>query len=125
MFLMTKRLIVAVLLIIGSYGGFKAWSLIVGPALHIDSPAENVSVPGGIVEVRGKALRAATLTLDGAPVLRDQDGSFSSILTFPRGGSILTFAATDRFGRSVTATRFIFVPADASVGSPTSDVGAN
>ena len=107
---MTKYLILGVLLIIGGYGCVKAWPLVAGPALRIDSPADNASFPDGIVEVRGKALRAATFTLDGAPVLREEDGSFSSTLTFPRGGSILTFVAVDRFGRSVTATRFIFVP---------------
>lgn len=107
---MTKRLIFAILLVIGIYGCVKVWPLLAGPALSIDSPVDNASFPDGIVEVRGKASRAATLTLDGASVLREEDGSFSSTLTFPRGGSILTFAAADRFGRSVTATRFIFVP---------------
>ncbi|MDE1919528.1 MAG: hypothetical protein KGH56_02390 [Patescibacteria group bacterium] len=107
---MTKHFLVAVLLLIAGYGCFEAWPLVAGPSLSIDFPLNNTSVPGGIVEVRGRAARAAALTLDGAPVLHDQEGNFSSTLTFPRGGSILTFAAIDRFGRSVTATRYIFVP---------------
>ncbi|MCX6788203.1 MAG: hypothetical protein NT108_03525 [Candidatus Kaiserbacteria bacterium] len=122
---MTKYLLVAVLLILGGYGSIEAWPLIAGPALDITSPADNASFPGGIVDIRGEAGRAAQLTLNGAPLLRDQNGVFSSTLTFPRGGSILTFVAADRFGRTVTATRSIFVPADTSVGSQTSNVGDN
>jgi len=107
---MIKYLTVAVLLILISYGLREAWPLLAGPALSIDSPTDNESFPDGIVTVSGKAVRAARLTLNDASVLRGEDGSFSSILTFPRGGSILTFTATDRFGRTVVATRNIFVP---------------
>ena len=107
---MTRPLIALVLLIIVSYGLVEAWPLLAGPSLSIVSPIENAAYKGGIVTVQGKAARASVITLDGAPILHDQNGDFSSTLTFPRGGSILTFVATDRFGRSVTATRSIFVP---------------
>lgn len=122
---MTKYLLAAVMIILGGYGSIEAWPLVAGPSLSLSSPAEHASFPGGIVDIRGEAGRTAQLTQGGAPVLRDKDGSFSSTLTFPSGGSILTFVATDRFGRTVAATRSIFVPADTSVGSPTSDVGSN
>jgi hypothetical protein len=107
---MTRYLIALVLFILVSYGLFEAWPLIVGPSLSIESPQNEQTYPDGIVTVKGRALRIAMLTLDGASVLHDKDGSFSSTLTFPRGESILTFVATDRFGRRVSATRSIFVP---------------
>ena len=107
---MTKYLIGAILLLGAGYGGVKAWPLVAGPTLSIDSPAPYATFTNGIVSIEGKAVRAAALTLDSTALLRDQDGSFSSTRTFPRGGSILTFVATDRFGRTVTATRSIFVP---------------
>ncbi|MBI5406050.1 hypothetical protein HY972_03400 [Candidatus Kaiserbacteria bacterium] len=107
---MTKYLLLAVLFLLAGYGGVEAWPLAAGPSLSVASPADNASFPDGIVTVRGKAPRVALLTMDGASVLRDQEGNFSSTLTFPRGGSILTFVATDRFGKSVTAVRSIFVP---------------
>lgn len=108
---MTKYLIIVVLLALVGYGVVEAWPLLAGPSLVIDSPMDNAPFPGGIVAIRGRAARAARLSLDGAPLLRDQNGNFSSLLTFPRGGSILTFVATDRFGRTVSATRAIFVSA--------------
>lgn len=107
---MLKYLIAAVLIILIGYGLFKAWPLLAGPSLSVESPIENGSYPGGIVAVRGIAERATTFTINGSPVMHDQNGAFSSTLTFPRGGSILTLVATDRFGRTVTATRSIFVP---------------
>lgn len=107
---MIKYLIGAILLLGIGYGGVEAWPLMAGPTLSISSPTDDAAFPGGIVTVEGKALRAAELTIDGTTVLHNQDGSFSSTLTLPRGGSILTFVATDRFGRSVTAARSIFVP---------------
>ncbi|MGD0328564.1 MAG: hypothetical protein ABSB00_02535 [Minisyncoccia bacterium] len=107
---MTKYLILAILPILAGYGLFEAWPLIAGPALSVASPLNNTPFPGGIVTVRGKVARAAQLTLDGAPVLHEEDGTFLVTLTFPHGGSVLTFAASDRFGRRATATRTIFVP---------------
>lgn len=107
---MTKYLIAAVLLIAAGYGLVEAWPLLAGPTLSIISPANNASFAGGIVSIQGRAARAAQLTLDGAPLLHDQNGDFSSTLTFPRGSSILTFVAADRFGRTITITRTIFVP---------------
>jgi hypothetical protein len=107
---MTKYLIGLILSVLIAYGLMEAWPLMVGPSLTVSEPVEYGSYPGGIVEIRGVAKRVVRLTLNGSPLLHDQEGNFSSTLTFPRGGSILTFVATDRFGRSVTATRSIVVP---------------
>src|SRR3989344_4029018 len=98
---MFQYVIATVLVILVSYGLIKAWPLIVGPSISIISPTDNAAFPGGIVVIRGKAERAAVTTLNGASLLHDQNGEFSSTLTFPSGGSILTFIATDRFGRTV------------------------
>ncbi len=107
---MLRFLLGAVLAVLAAYGAAEAWPLVAGPGLSIDSPENGASYPGGIVGVSGTAKRAAALTLDGAPLLHSEDGGFSAALAFPRGGSILTFTATDRFGRTVAATRTIFVP---------------
>lgn len=107
---MTRYLTIAILVILAGYGLIEAWPLIIGPTLSIESPVNDASVPGGIVAVSGVVHRTTSFTLNGAPLLHDQDGRFSSTLTFPRGGSILTFVASDRFGRTITQTRNIFVP---------------
>ncbi|PIR83085.1 hypothetical protein COU19_02215 [Candidatus Kaiserbacteria bacterium CG10_big_fil_rev_8_21_14_0_10_56_12] len=107
---MTRYLTALILGALILYGLVEAWPLLRGPALTIDSPADNATIDGGILTVSGTVARAAIFTINGSPVLYDQNGHFSSTLTFPRGGSILTFVESDRFGRTVTATRSIFVP---------------
>jgi len=107
---MTRYLIFAVLCLFAGYGLIEARPVIVGPSLSISSPANDAVFPTGIVAISGTAARAATLTLNGAIMLHEKDGFFSSVLTLPRGGSILTFTATDRFGKRVSTTRSVFVP---------------
>jgi len=107
---MTRYLTITILFLIVTYGLIEAWPLIIGPSLIIDVPTDHSLVPSGIVTITGHVKRAAIFTLNGAPLLHDQNGAFSSTLTFPREGSILTFVAADRFGRTVRATRNIFVP---------------
>jgi hypothetical protein len=106
---MTNSLFALILILFIGYGLVEAWPLIAGPALSVDLPPDHGVSHDGIVTVMGSSARIATLTLDGATLLRDEAGGFSSVLTFPPGGSILTFVATDRFGRSVTETRSLFV----------------
>lgn len=108
---MTRSLLIIVLTLFFGYGIIEAWPLMSGPHLNILSPVNNDTLSAdGITTVTGTASRVSLLSLNGAPLLHDEKGSFSSTLTFPRGGSILTFVATDRFGRRITETRSIFVP---------------
>ena len=107
---MTRYLLAVVLFLLISYGLIEAWPLLLGPSLSVESPRDGAPFPDGIVAIRGKADRIARLSLNGAPVLHGEDGTFETTLTFPHGGSILTFIATDRFGRRITTTRTIFVP---------------
>jgi hypothetical protein len=105
-----KYLTISVLCAIVLYGIAQAWPLLRGPSLSIVSPVEGASIQDGIVTVSGKALRAATLTLNGSPILHEENGSFLSTLTLPGGSSIITLIASDRFGRTVSAARTVFVP---------------
>ena len=107
---MSRHLTVIILVLLVAYGLIEAWPLLAGPAISIEAPMNDASVTTGTITVSGNVARAASFTLNGALLLHDQNGRFSSTLTFPRGGSILTFVAVDRFGRTVTATRRIFVP---------------
>lgn len=111
---MIKYLIGAILIVGALYGLIEAWPLLAGPSLSIESPVDNAAFDDGIVLVAGVAARAASVTVNRQPVLHEASGAFSTTLTFPRGSSILTFVATDRFGRSVSDTRTVYVPASSS-----------
>src|SRR3989344_8456435 len=91
------------------YGAFKAYPLLSGPSLAIDSPAPYASVADGFVTISGTAKRTETLTLNGAVLLIDENGHFSTILTLPPGDAILSLTARDRFGRSVHDMRTVHV----------------
>lgn len=114
---MTRLLIAAVLITLLAYGLLEARPLIVGPTLTLSSPTEGATYPDGIVPISGRAARAAVLTLDGSPILPDQEGHFETTLAFPHGSSILTFTATDRFGRRISISRSIYVPTASSTNN--------
>lgn len=107
---MTKQLLLALLALLFLYGAVEAWPLVRGPRLVVTTPTDHTSVEGGIVNMTGHATYVSVLTLNGSPLLYDQNGDFSSTMAFPQGSSILTFKAADRFGRATTVTRTIFVP---------------
>ena len=107
---MTRALLGIVLAVILAYGLVEGWPLLRGPKLVILSPRNDAAIASGIITITGKAANAIALTVDGTPVIPESDGSFTETLAFPQGSSILTFTATDRFGRTVKKTRQIFVP---------------
>lgn len=107
---MTRIALIALLSLLVGYGLIEGWPLLRGPVLHVETPTAYTTVTDGILTVSGRTRHTARLTLNGAPLLHDESGRFSSTLAFPSGGAILTFVAADRFGREVTETRTIFVP---------------
>jgi hypothetical protein len=107
MWLRSITLIVLVALL--GYGAIEARPLVMGPSIQLDSPKEGAVSTDGNLTIAGTAYRTKTLILDGAPLLIDQAGHFSRMLTLPSGGAILSLTATDRFGRHATETRNVVV----------------
>lgn len=105
-----RGIVAIVLVLLVLYGGFKAAPLVMGPTLSLTSPRSGESIDGGAVTVAGVAHHTEKLSLDGAPLLIDEQGRFSTVLDLPHGGAILSLTVTDRFGRSKTLERSVFVP---------------
>lgn len=99
-----------VLLLLLGYGAVKALPLLSGPSLSIIVPSAYTTFPEGFIGVSGVAHNTEAVFLNGAPVLIDPEGRFEKELWLPSGGSILTFVARDRFGRSVTERRAVYIP---------------
>jgi hypothetical protein len=107
---MPTRTIAAVfLLALAAYGLVAAFPILSGPTLSIISPDGFQLLPDGHTLIEGTAKHTETLWLNGAPLLMDEEGRFSTALTLPSGGAILSLTATDRFGREVTERRSVFV----------------
>jgi hypothetical protein len=98
------------LLALLSYGAIKAVPLVQGPQIDIYTPKEHESIPEGHLTLSGRAIHANRMTLNGAPFLIDEQGRFTTTLLLPSGGAILTLTAYDRFGRSVSEQRSVFIP---------------
>jgi hypothetical protein len=108
--MITRSLTVLALLIVVGYGLWEAVPLLSGPRLSLTEPINSESFHTGLISISGTAVHTQKVTLDGGPLLTDPNGHFQTALTLPRGGAILTITATDRFGRSVTEHRAVFVP---------------
>lgn len=86
-------------LLIGGYALFEAWRLIEGPRLTIYEPAAGSATSSPGVVVRGKAENISFLTVNDRPAYTDEYGNFTEVLSPPPGYTVVTVAATDRFGR--------------------------
>lgn len=102
--------LIITLVIVAGYGVIEALPILSGPQLTLRTPINGTSTPNGFIRVSGHVARVTKLTLDGATLLSDNNGSFSRVLALAPGTSILTLTASDRFGHTVTDTRTIFFP---------------
>ncbi len=127
-----RALIIIILVLLVGYGVREAWPLISGPQLSVSivpatpslssvtstissstslaSTGNTVKIDTGFISISGTATHTTEVTVDGNTVLTDQKGDFATTLTLPKGGSIITITATDRFGRTVAERRTVFVP---------------
>lgn len=106
----TRSIAAGILLLVVLYGLWKATPLFTGPVLSLSSPLSGQSFPDGVVRIEGIARHTEKLTLNGAPILIDNRGNFSTSLALPSGGAILSLTVTDRFGRTHTEQRSVYVP---------------
>lgn len=98
---MRKSLVVLVVLVVLVYGLFEARQLIAGPSVTIISPRDGSATSSAAVIIEGVAKNISFLTINDAPAYTDEAGHFYEVLTPPPGYTMITVAATDRFGRAV------------------------
>lgn len=103
------RIALVILLVLSlGYIAFEGRNILSGPSLVITSPTKGFVSTDGFVTVSGHAVRVTGTWLNGKPLVRDKNGTFSETLVLPPGGSILTIRANDQFGRKLTRTRTLF-----------------
>jgi Glucodextranase, domain B len=101
---MTRILVAVAVIILVTYGLFEARKLIEGPQLTILSPLNGIATSSETVTIAGTAQNIAFLTIDDAPAQTDESGHFSETFSPPRGYTVVTVAATDRFGRRASTS---------------------
>lgn len=87
-----------------TYGGFKAYPLLVGPKIEIYNPRDGDMVASTTFELSGHATRAKEITVQGRPIPIGTDGHFTEILIAQSPYTILVITAKDFYGKVVTKT---------------------
>ncbi len=96
-------------LVIG-YVLFQARNFIQGPVISL-ADTGSVLHHEHRIGISGNAHNIVSLTLNGKEIHTNASGDFTHTLVLPRGYTIVTLEAQDRFGRTTTLTReFVYAP---------------
>ena len=96
---MTRIFVVLAVIVLVGYGLFEARKLLAGPQLVILSPQAGTATSSELVTISGTAENISFLTINDAPAYTDEAGHFAETFSPPPGYTVVTVAATDRFGR--------------------------
>jgi len=104
-----KGFVGLVLIALFGYGTLQARHLLAGPSITITIPSNYTTFSDGFVTIEGMAENTENLSLNGGLLPIDEKGHFQKTVVYAKGGGILSLTATDRFGRTVTEQRTIFI----------------
>ena len=89
------------------------------PTLNVTSPAEGLVTNQSSLTVTGTTndvtSKPVTVTVNGASVTVNSDGSWSKTITLTNGNNTITIVATDRAGKTTTVTRTVKLDTGAPV----------
>ncbi len=97
------------LILAGTILLWQAISIIIAPKLDISSPEPRLVTASKEIEVHGVTVSGARATINGQPVLVDENGAFSKHVTLSGGVNILRIEARTRYSRTAVLERQIFV----------------
>lgn len=94
--------IIGIAIIVG-YGGFAFRDIIRGPHIKITEPIDGETYATTTVPIKGIASRIQKITLNGRPMVIDEQGNFSEILILFPGYNRILLVGEDRFGHTTEA----------------------
>lgn len=106
---------IIVSIVFATYVLFQARFFIIGPTLTLTEPTQSHHATSSIA-LRGSVTHATEITVNGLPIDTDRDGNFSYELVIPDGYSILTVTARDRYGRTKSIARELFLESESHHG---------
>lgn len=99
--IITLGVFLIITLSIFGYIYFAFRDYISGPELLIKSPENGATLFAPSTIIKGQGLRIKDISLNGRPLLIDEEGNFEeSLLLFP-GYNVALLSAVDRFGRTI------------------------
>jgi len=112
------RLLIAgfsvLLVLILIFTASRAYGLIQGPYIALDTTNLTSEIENGFILLEGKVYRSAYFSINDRVVAPEQNGNFSERLLLSPGHTIMTIQARDRFDRTTQEIIPIYVPEYAS-----------
>lgn len=99
---MTVLFIGVAIVVLFGYGLFEARKILEGPMITIESPRDGSATSSTGIVITGEAQNISFLSINDKPSFTDEGGHFSELLSLAPGFTVLTVAATDRFGRKTS-----------------------
>ena len=97
-----RYLIVTILIVVFSYGLWRAGNLILGPNLTIiEPPQEVLTANDSLFTIAGKTKRISKIFLNDRQIFTTDDGNFRESLLLSVGYNIIKVRVIDRFGREI------------------------
>ena len=90
--------------IIVFYAYYQSRAVVAGPEIVLATPLNGITSTTSLIEVRGVAIHAKELTLDGRGIFVDMSGNFAEKLLLQDGYNIIQLTANDGGGREVKKT---------------------
>lgn len=112
-------------LFLGGYVYWQATAISEPPPLELESPSDGLRIEGPAVQVIGKTLPEASVTVNGRNAIVGSDGRFESTLYVPRGTTMIIVAARRRYSREVTLVRRIQYDREVPMILPASATNTN
>jgi hypothetical protein len=86
------------------YGLWRAYPLIAGPHITINTPLDGETVSSSTFLISGQVSRVKNIEIQGRAIPIDKEGIFSEILVAQEPYTILTIKATDLYDKTVVKT---------------------
>jgi hypothetical protein len=83
------------------YGAWRAYPLLTGPHITINTPHDGDTVASTTFIISGKVSRVKNIWIEGRLIPIDKDGNFSEILVAQIPYTILPIQATDFYGKTI------------------------
>lgn len=93
--------LITIVTIICGYIYFAFRDYIQGPSIVVTEPINGVTINKPTTRVKGQVQRVKDISLNGRPLLIDEEGNFDEdLLLFP-GYNVALLTAIDKFGRTI------------------------
>lgn len=96
-------------LLLATFLSIRLTAFIAAPGLTIKSPADRSGFDTPLVDVAGKTEKESSLTVNGREITLDGQGNFDEKIELQSGANALHFISRNRFGKTQTVERNIFV----------------